>query len=108
MNSDIHQQPALTGGVKYAKNPPAALSYYCGLSSVLALIPIPFILLPLPMVALWLGLMGLKKANAQPHLRGRIHSWIGISCGTIFGLLGLAMSTVCLMHIVAYFNQPAP
>ena len=52
MNSDNHQQPGTTGEAIYAMNPPAAIAYYCGINSILALIPIPFVLLPLPIAAL--------------------------------------------------------
>jgi hypothetical protein len=99
------QQPDATGGVIPYKNPPALIAYYCGVFSIAACIPIPFVLLPLPIAALWLGIKGLKKAKAEPHARGKVHAWIGIICGTIFGLLGIAMSIVGIIGIVAAFNQ---
>ena len=71
------QQSDATGGVIPYKNPPALIAYYCGLFSLAACIPIPFLFLPLPIAALWLGIKGLKKANAEPHARGRVHAWIG-------------------------------
>ena len=99
------QESDATGGVIPYKNPPALIAYYCGLFSLAACIPIPFLFLPLPIAALWLGIKGLKKANAEPHARGRVHAWIGIIGGTVCGLAGIIMTIVGIIGIVAYFNQ---
>ena len=99
------QQPDATGGVIPYKNPPALIAYYCGVFSIAACIPIPFLFLPLPIAALILGIKGLKKAKAEPHARGTVHAWIGIIGGTIFGLLGIAMTILGIIGIVAHFSQ---
>lgn len=87
-----------TGGVVPYKNPPALIAYYCGIFSLLACIPFFF---PLPIAALVLGIKGLKKAKAEPHVRGTVHAWIGIVCGVIFTIVGL-LSTVGM--VIAIFH----
>lgn len=99
-------QTDATGGLIPYKNPPALIAYYCGVFSIAACIPVPFLFLPLPIAALWLGIKGLKKAKAEPHARGRVHAWIGIIGGAVFGLLGIGMTVVGIIGLVAYFNQP--
>ena len=99
------QQSDATGGVIPYKNPPALIAYYCGLFSLAACIPIPFLFLPLPIAALWLGIKGLKKANAEPHARGRVHAWIGIVGGTVCGLLGIVMTIVGIIGIIAWLSE---
>jgi hypothetical protein len=94
-----------TGGVIPYKNPPALIAYYCGIFSIAACIPIPFILLPLPIAAFVLGLKGLRKAKESPQVRGQVHAWIGIIGGAIFTILGLVMSVVGVFAIIAAFNQ---
>jgi hypothetical protein len=54
-----------TGGVIPYKNPPALIAYYCGIFSLAACIPIPLLFLPLPIVALVMGIKGLRKAKAE-------------------------------------------
>lgn len=68
----------VTGGVIPYKNIPALAAYYLGLFSSL---PILGILLGL--VAVPLGVMGLKKKRAEPHVRGTLHAWVGIGCGSL-------------------------
>lgn len=86
-----------TGGVIPYKNPPALIAYYCGIFSLLACIPFFF---PLPIVALVLGIKGLKKAKAEPHVKGQVHAWIGVVCGAIFGLIGIVMTVGTIIGIV--------
>jgi hypothetical protein len=94
-----------TGGVIPYKNAPALIAYYCGIFSIAACIPIPFLLLPLPIAALVLGIKGLRKARAEPHVKGTVHAWIGIIGGSIFTILGLVMSVVGVFAIIAAFNE---
>ena|SRR5579863_2176113 len=94
-----------TGGVIPYKNPPALIAYYCGIFSIAACIPIPLILLPLPIAAFVFGIKGLKKAKAEPHVKGQVHAWIGIIGGAIFTILGLIMSGFGAFAIIAWMNQ---
>jgi hypothetical protein len=91
-----------TGGLIPYKNPPALIAYYCGLFSLIACIPFFF---PLPIVALVLGIKGLRKAKAEPHVKGQVHAWIGIVCGAIFSVIGIAMTVVVVIAMIASMNQ---
>lgn len=82
-----------TGGVIPYKNVPALIAYYCGVFSLIALIPCFF---PLPIAAFVLGLYGLKRAKAEPAVRGQVHAWIGIVAGAIFGLWSIAGMVIML------------
>ncbi len=98
------QEGDSTGGVIPYKNPPALIAYYCGVFSLVACIPFLF---PLPIVALVLGIKGLKKAKAEPHVKGQVHAWIGIVCGAIFGLIGIAVTVFAIIGIIGAINQGA-
>src|SRR5215510_11170636 len=91
-----------TGGVIPYKNPPALIAYYCGIFSLISCIPFLF---PLPIVALVLGIKGLRKAKAEPHVKGTVHAWIGIACGAIFGLIGIIMTAGAVIAIIAAVTQ---
>jgi hypothetical protein len=91
-----------TGGLIPYKNAPALISYYCGVFSLVACIPFFF---PLPIVALVLGIKGLKKAKAEPHVKGQVHAWIGIVCGAIFGLIGIATTVTAIIAIIAGIRE---
>jgi hypothetical protein len=81
--------PDATGGVIPYKNAPALIAYYCG---IFALIPgANFILGPM---AIGLGVTGLRRAKANPLVKGKVHAWVGIVLGTLWtlvysGLVGL-------------------
>jgi len=64
-----------------AHNPQALASYYIGLFSL-----IPFIGLPMGIVALVLGIRGLKFGKANPGVHGTTHAWVGIICGGFWAL----------------------
>ena len=69
-----------TGGVIPYKNMPALIAYYCGVFSVIPCFP-------LGIAAFILGIKGLRRAREHPQVRGRVHAWIGIIVGGLFGLL---------------------
>ena len=80
-----------TGGLIPYKNAPALIAYYCGVFSVLAIVPIFF---PIPVIAFILGIKGLKVRKKNPQVKGAVHAWIGIIMGGLFtlisgGLIGL-------------------
>jgi hypothetical protein len=68
-----------TGGVIPYKNAPALIAYYTGIASMLCC----FAGVPLGLVALVLGIMGLKKRAREPEVKGSVHAWIGIVLGVI-------------------------
>ena len=91
-----------TGGVIPYKNPPALIAYYCGVFSLIACIPF---FVPVPIAALVLGIKGLRKAKAEPHVKGQVHAWIGIVCGSIFGVIGIISTVGAIIAIIASMTQ---
>jgi hypothetical protein len=68
------------------KNPRALVAYYFGVFAVLPLIGIVF-----GLVALALGISGLRFRRRMPEAGGAVHAWIGILAGGFFALLWLAL-----------------
>lgn len=63
------------------KNKPALIAYYLG---ILGLVPI--LGFPCAVVALILGIKGLRNRAANPQVRGSVHAWIGIVLGGLVTL----------------------
>jgi hypothetical protein len=42
-------------------------------------------------IAIVLGVKGLKYAKALPEVKGKTHAWVGIILGGIFGAMNLAI-----------------
>ena len=74
------------GGLIPYRNSNALISYYVGLFSFF-----PFVGLIMGIVAIVLGVRGLKLAGAQPEVKGKTHAWVGIILGGLFGAMNLAM-----------------
>lgn len=72
------QQGDSTGGVIPYKNPPALVAYYLGLFSAF-----PMVGLLLGTASVILGVLGLKKRRDTPQVKGTVHAWIGIGCGSL-------------------------
>lgn len=87
---------AVSGLIPY-KNPPALIAYYLGLFSLLPCFPIG-------LVALVLGIIGLRKVYATPEVRGTVHAWIGIILGGFFGLLWTAITVLGVVGAIV--GQP--
>jgi len=83
-----------TGGIIPYKNVPALAAYYCGVFSI-------FPCFPIGIVAFVLGVMGLRKAAAEPRVMGKVHAWIGILVGGFFGLAWLAATILGMVGWVA-------
>jgi hypothetical protein len=80
-----------TGGLIPYKNPPALAAYYLGIVALIPLLGLPF-----GVLAVALGILGLRKRARQPEVKGSIHAWIGIVLGTLCtlfygGLLTMGM-----------------
>ena len=88
------EQGDSTGGIIPYKNGPALVAYYLGVFSIL-----PGIGLLLAVPALILGIMGLRKRNANPIIKGTLHAWVGIIMGGIFTLV---WGGVLILAIVRY------
>ena len=75
-----------------SKNGPALASYYLGL---LALFPcLGFFV---GVAAVYLGIKGLRNVRANPEVRGGAHAWVGIVCGSLFGLFNFLLLAVSVV-----------
>ncbi len=99
-NDPHHQgQPGqgdMTGGIIPYKNAPALAAYYIGIVSLLCC----FAGLPVGIVAVVLGIMGLQKRARQPEVKGSVHAWIGIVCGVIATLGAILFAMAIITGIV--------
>jgi hypothetical protein len=50
--------------------------------------------------AVWCGILGLRRAREHPEAKGKVHAWIGIIVGNIFGLLYLALTMMVVFGSV--------
>jgi hypothetical protein len=78
-----------------SKNGPALASYYLGLFSLF-----PFLGLLLVVPAVFYGLRGLRQVRANPQVRGGAHAWVGLVCGSLFGLFNLALLALLVIGLV--------
>ncbi|MFN0055958.1 MAG: hypothetical protein ACKV0T_27755 [Planctomycetales bacterium] len=90
-----------TGGLIPYKNMPALMAYYCGVFSVIPCFP-------LGIAAFVLGIMGLKKAKAEPRVRGQTHAWIGILVGGFFGLVWTVLTVIMVVALILGATQKPP
>lgn len=82
-----------TGGLIPYKNVPALIAYYCGVFSI-----IPCFLLG--WVAFVMGIIGLRKAIREPQVKGKVHAWIGIVAGLLFGLIYTGLTVLGIVGAV--------
>ena len=68
------------------KNAPALTAYYLGLFSI-----IPLLGIPLGIVAVILGILGLRKLKTEPNAKGKVHAYVGIGCGGLGALAWLSL-----------------
>jgi len=80
------------GGIIPLKNPSALTAYYLAVFSL-----IPCLGLILGIIALVLGIKGLKVFRDNPAVKGTVHAWIGIILG---GLCALANIAVIILAVV--------
>ena len=74
------------------RNKPALVSYYLGIFSLFALVPVVGVLgVGMAVAALILGLKGRKLVLENPSAKGTAHAWVGILGGIFWGLLGILM-----------------
>lgn len=90
-----------TGGVIPYKNVPALSAYYIGIVSLLCC----FVGLPVGIVAVVLGIMGLQKRARQPEVKGSVHAWIGIVCGVLSTLGAIPFAIALIGGIIAGLQQ---
>lgn len=73
-------------------NPNALVAYYLG---VFSLVPCFGLFIGIP--ALVLGLKGRRYALDHPEAYGKVHAWVGILAGGIFGTIWIALTIVLVV-----------
>jgi hypothetical protein len=86
-----------TGGVIPYKNMPALLAYYLGIASLICCL----VAIPIGIVPVVLGIVGLQKRAANPAIKGSVHAWIGIVLGGLNFLLSIVIWVIVLLGQVA-------
>ena len=79
-----------------SQNGAALLSYYLGIFSF-----VPCLGFPLGIAALYYGFKGLQNVRQQPAVRGKVHAWVGIICGSLFLLFNLLVFVGIFLGIYA-------
>lgn len=77
-----------TGGVIPYKNPHALIAYYSGIFGLFCC----FTPLPLGIIPVVLGIMGLQRRARNPIIKGSVHAWIGIVLGSISTIVSLLVA----------------
>ena len=76
-------------------NSAALAAYYCGVFSILPCFPIG-------LAGLVLGIIGLKRAKANPEIKGQAHAWIGIIAGGLFGFGWLVLTALFIAGVLSF------
>lgn len=88
-----------TGGLIPYKNPKALVAYYTGIF----LSPFCIIGLPLGIVPIVFGILGLRERKKKPAIKGSAHAWIGI----VLGSISVFMTAIVWIGIaIAILSQP--
>ncbi|TVQ53303.1 MAG: DUF4190 domain-containing protein [Phycisphaerales bacterium] len=74
------------------RNVPALTGYYLSIAALL-----PIIGLPIGLVAVILGVVGLSRVRANPACKGTVHAWIAIALGTIGFMISLVMLVLLMI-----------
>lgn len=90
-----------TGGVIPYKNPHALIAYYSSIGTMLCCVT-P---LPLGIIPLVLGIIGLRKRRENPAIKGSVHAWIGIVLGGLSAICSLIMIVVVGIALLAEANR---
>ncbi len=90
----------VTGGLIPYKNGPALASYYVGIGAWAALILFPLGLVA-GIIAIVLGIKGLRRYKAQPEVHGAAHAWVGIVCGVLVSLITLGVIVLIVISVLA-------
>lgn len=93
--------PSIVEAFVPAKNGPALWAYYLGLFSLF-----PILGFPLAPIAVYCGILGLGRVRENPAVRGGAHAWVGILCGTFFGLFNLALVALMILGLVMASRTP--
>jgi hypothetical protein len=47
-----------------------------------------------------LGIIGLRRARQHPETKGKVHAWVGIIVGGLFGLIYLAAVSLMIAGMI--------
>lgn len=78
------------------RNGSALAAYYLGLFSL-----VPFIGVPMGVVAVVLGIKGLQFGKANPGVHGTVHAWVGIICGGFWALVYAFLTVAIVLGAIA-------
>ncbi len=88
-----------TGGLIPYKNPPALTAYYVGICAWIGLL-VPPLGVIVGVVAVVLGIKGLRLRAREPEVKGSIHAWVGILSGGLVALLGLVITVIIAVSMI--------
>ena len=91
----VPEQGDATGGIIPYKNPHALTAYYLGIFSCF-----PVLGFFLGIAAVALGVSGLKAHTRKPVIRGTVHAWIGIVCGSCSVALHLLVAALIILSVL--------
>jgi hypothetical protein len=89
----VNANEPLAGLIPY-KNWPALAGYYLGLFSLF-----PLLGLPLGITAIVFGVMGIRRANENPMVRGKGHAITALICEGLFSLMNIAFVVVIVIGL---------
>ena len=82
-----------TGGLIPYKNPYALVGYYFSIFSM-----IPFVGIPLGVAGIICGIVGVRRRNRNPMVRGTAHAWFAI----LFSALVILIQVAAIVSLVLY------
>ncbi len=82
-----------TGGLIPYKNPYALVGYYLSIFSM-----IPFVGIPLGVAGIICGIVGVRRRNRNPIMRGTAHAWFAI----LFSALVILIQVAAIVSLVLY------
>ena len=82
-----------TGGLIPYKNPYALVGYYLSIFSM-----IPFVGIPLGVAGIICGIVGVRRRNRNPMMRGTAHAWFAILFSALVILIQVALAIYLSMH----------
>ena len=86
-------QSDATGGLIPYKNPYALVGYYLTIFSM-----IPFMGIPLGVAGIICGIVGVRRRNRNPIMRGTAHAWFAI----LFSALVILIQVAAIVSLVLY------
>lgn len=86
-------QSDATGGLIPYKNPYALVGYYLSIFSM-----IPFVGIPLGVAGIICGIVGVRRRNRNPIMRGTAHAWFAILFSALVILIQVALAIYLSTH----------